>query len=161
MEIQQNDTINVNRAFESMLKNKKGIVKGKFDICHVSFEKKINYIAKIIHQQKYCKVVNYRILYWSSDCAMNTFIGKTPYKDSFLIYKSYKQTEKPGILFVLNVPINDEGFIDKILKYHLNYELARTPSLNMRVQIYIDNGDNTLLLDIYDDRGFNTYMHIK
>ena len=71
--------------------------------------------------------------------------------------KSYKNGIKPGIIFLEQDKI-DTKFIDFILLRHFNFELAKEPSLNIKVQFFIKFDDQfSMLFDIYDDRGFYAY----
>jgi len=37
--------------------------------------------------------------------------------------------------------------------------MAKEPSFNIRVQLSINTNNSIILLDIYDDRGFDIYFH--
>ena len=52
----------------------------------------------------------------------------------------------------------DEKIFRQLLTNHFNYETAEDPSLNIRVQICLNEETEIRLLDIYDDRGFDAYV---
>ena len=70
---------------------------------------------------------------------------------------SYRNEEDPGILYI-DMDSFDEKVFRNLLTNHFNYEMAEDPSLNMRVQICLNEKNGTRLLDIYDDRGFDVYV---
>lgn len=53
--------------------------------------------------------------------------------------------------------ILDISFLKSILNNHFNFEMAKEPSQNLRVQISVNLDNIIILLDIYDDRGFDIY----
>ena len=72
-------------------------------------------------------------------------ISKASHLDS-VVYK---------ILFWERVEPN---FLRSILLRHFNFELAKEPSLNIRVQLAVNNKEKfSILFDIYDDRGCYVY----
>ena len=95
----------------------------------------------------------YKILFWEKDEVLENCLAFWNYKK----IKSYKNGIKPGIIFVEQDKIDTE-FIDFILLRHFNFELAKEPSLNIKVQFFIKFDDQfSMLFDIYDDRGFYAY----
>ena len=69
----------------------------------------------------------------------------------------YNNKEAPGIIY-LDMDAFDEKVFRSLLTNHFNYEMAENPSLNIRVQICLNEKKGTRLLDIYDDRGLDVYV---
>ena len=69
---------------------------------------------------------------------------------------SYKNGKRAGVIFI-DDRILDESFLKSVLDNHFNFEMAKEPSQNLRVQICVNLNNIIMLLDIYDDRGFDIY----
>jgi hypothetical protein len=148
---------NINNLFNAKLRKKRGLIKGKIEMSHVFFDKKNDFILNILSLYKYNII--YRILFWESDSKMKDLLEKYSVGDSYVIYKSYNKKKRPGVLFIKGSCHSlDYELAKSILINHFNYELAKKPSLNMRVQIYLDCVNGEILLDIYDDRGLDLYF---
>lgn len=147
---------NFNQKFSKILNTKKGenIIWGRYDIESVGIEEKNNFIIKLISGQ--IIGVTYKILFWDNDEIIQNFIN-TNYKGNYSILTNYANGEEPGILYIDDIDLNN-FFFDKLLTNHFNYELAKDPSLNIRIQICINYINHIKLLDIYDDRGFDIYF---
>ena len=70
---------------------------------------------------------------------------------------SYENGEAPGVLYI-DMNVFDESVFRQLLTIHFNYEMAEDPSLNIRVQVCLNEENTIKLLDIYDDRGFDMYV---
>lgn len=146
---------NFDKKFKALLvnKNKKSVIKLKFDFESVCVGKKIELIKFLISNKNLVGNIVYKILFWEKDEALENCLAFWNYKK----IKSYKNGIKPGIIFVEQDKI-DTKFIDFILLRHFNFELAKEPSLNIKVQFFIKFNDQfSMLFDIYDDRGFYAY----
>jgi hypothetical protein len=151
------DSKNFDVNFEKLLKTKKGrnVVKGRFDIEPIELEAKLDFIIHMLLSTKSFVSLTYKILFWEEgtrvQSLMKSYKGKT-----YSTVSSYKNKEQPGVIFI-EEKIIDELFIKELLINHFNYEMAKDPSLNLRVQICVDQEDYITLFDIYDDRGFDIY----
>jgi len=70
---------------------------------------------------------------------------------------SYKNGKQPGNIFT-DEEVLDISFLKLLLSNHFNFEMAKEPSLNIRVQLCVNLHSFIILLDIYDDRGFDIYF---
>jgi len=105
---------------------------------------------------KIVKNITYKLIYWEKNEIISEFI-KNNTKSEFKITSLYRNGELPGVLFINEKGI-DENFFNTLLMNHFNYEMAESPSLNLRVQLFIHHDDLLTLLDIYDDRGVNVFL---
>ncbi len=137
-----------------LLKNKKGknIATGRFDIENIELRKKADFIIKFILSIKSIISVTYKILYWEKDAILKAFFTNLG-KNNFGISNSYRNGKLPGVVFTEEAVI-DESFLKLLLENHFNYEMAKEPALNLRIQICINQEELITVLDIYDDRGF-------
>jgi hypothetical protein len=152
------DSNNFNKNFERLLEEKKGpnVIKGRFDIEPVALEKKLDFIIKFFFSKGLIKSLTYRILFWEKDSLLINLM------DSIKVTKyqlniSYKNKEDPGVIFIDSNTF-DEFVFRSILINHFNFEMLETPSLNLRVQICLNEENEVRLIDIYDDRGFDIYV---
>jgi hypothetical protein len=146
----------INRLFcRNQGKNRKAI-EGQFNLEQISYKKRVDLICNTIlslnDKFKIC-----RILFWEKDENIKTFLQRSFPEEKFIIYKSYENKKTPGICFI-HTQKESNTLFRILLTNHFNYELAKEPALNIRVQIYIETIYTSFFLDIYDDRGF--YMHI-
>jgi hypothetical protein len=151
------DSKNFDKSFGKYLEGIESdkIVKGRFDIEPVEIEVKLNFIVRLILAFKPIASFTYKILYWEEDDLLKRLIETGEYQD-YSVAAPYKNGELPGIIFVDGETF-DESFFKLLLTNHFNYELAKEPSLNLRVQICINYETGIVLLDVYDDRGFDIY----
>jgi len=98
--------------------------------------------------------LTYKIMYWEQDERMKYLFSNKKYK----LVVSYKHGKRPGIIY-LEDKIIDTVFLNTLLETHFNYEMAKDPSINMRVQLCLNQAYSIILLDIYDDRGFDIYYY--
>ncbi|WP_148626091.1 hypothetical protein [Aliarcobacter cryaerophilus] len=151
---------NFDQNFTRLLKIKKGknILKGKFDLEHIQFKNKSEFIINLILSINSIQSITYKVLFWENDKTVeNFFYINFPNKE----YKKtlpYKNGKKAGVIFIDDKTI-DVIFLKTILTNHFNFEMAKEPSMNIRVQLSIDTNNSNILLDIYDDRGFDIYFH--
>jgi len=157
MQLKKIDSKNFDKSFEKLFEIKKGdnIVKGRFDIEPIQLKEKIDFITHLLLSFKSVSSLTYKILFWDSDKIIQKFIESNKEK-IFEIITPYKNGEMPGTLFIDERAI-DEAFLHTLLINHFNYEMAKDPSLNIRVQICVNHEKYITLLDIYDDRGFDIY----
>ncbi|WP_259014676.1 hypothetical protein [Emticicia fluvialis] len=140
-----------------LLKSKKGknIITGRFDIENIELKKKAGFIIKFILSIKCIKTVTYKILYWENDEVLKEFFNNSS-NNNFNISISYNYGKIPGVIFVEDTDI-DEFFLKLLLENHFNYEMAKEPALNLRIQVCINQEEFITVLDIYDDRGFDIF----
>jgi hypothetical protein len=142
----------------NLIKDKKikNIERDVFDIEKISLPNKSNFLISFIKGIKNVESIKYRILFWEKDNILINFFNYNFSDKNFEIQKPYKGRKSPGIIFVIDEKI-DSIFLSELLKNHFNYEMAKEPSMNLRVQIYLHQNKSITLLDIYDDRGFYVY----
>lgn len=157
MKLKVIDSKNFDKNFASLLETKKGknIVKGRFDIEPIGLNKKIEFITRLLFSFKSVLSLTYKILFWEKDSVVQKLVKSNKEKTCQFV-TSYKNGELPGVLFIDERTI-DEAFLNKLLINHFNNEMAKNPSLNMRVQICVNHEEYITLFDIYDDRGFDIY----
>lgn len=151
------DSENFDETFERLLEEKKGqnVIKGRFDIEPVELNEKLDFIIRLLLSFKSIAGFTYKILFWEKDNLVEGLLKSTKEK-VYKVATSYKNEELPGIIFVDSDTL-DEPFLKALLTNHFNYEMAKDPSLNLRIQICVSHEGYKTLLDIYDDRGFDIY----
>jgi hypothetical protein len=118
--------------------------------------KKIDFIVHKISEFEFRKIV-FKIIFWDDENRILDVINKKYDFDSIISSKQYKNGATPGVIFIEDSKLN-VSFFRQILLLHFNFELAKDPCINMKLQIFFDfENDKDILLDIYDDRGFNVY----
>lgn len=115
----------------------------------------IDFITRLLLSFKSVLSLTYKILFWEKDSVVQRLIESNEQK-IFEIGTSYKNGEAPGVIFIDDGTL-DETFLSTLLINHFNYEMAKDPALNLRVQICVNHENYITLLDIYDDRGFDIY----
>ncbi len=149
---------NFDSKFNKLLKQKGGrnIVRSNFDLENISMNKKIDFIVHKISEFEFRKIV-FKIIFWDDENRILDVINKKYDFDSIISSKQYKNGATPGVIFIEDSKLN-VSFFRQILLLHFNFELAKDPCINMKLQIFFDfENDKDILLDIYDDRGFNVY----
>ena len=149
------DYENVNDTFCQILKKRrdKSVVKGRIDIEHIALAKKAEFIYNIISSFSTKSEYIYRILFWEKDQVLKVFFKQYFSEIEYTIYQSYQNKQKPGICFVSGDELS-KSFFKLLITNHFNYELAKNPSLNIRIQIFFRIKGFNIVFDIYDDRGF-------
>lgn len=145
-----------NELFNTMLENDNtNVVKGRFNIENLSIQQKADYIFDLIKSfstdYKIC-----RILFWEKDEKIMCFIKKYAKKNCHIL-NCYQGKDVPGIC-ILNINEETSSLLKKILISHLGFELGEDFSINVRLQIYIKKEELRIIIDVYDDRGFNMYI---
>ena len=157
------DSNNFNTIFENILIAKGGenVVKGRYDIEPIPLEKKSGFIIQLLQSLREIKSITYKMLFWEKDELIKDFLNSNLQDKDYKIAINYSGTEIPGVVFVDDKEF-DYVLMKTILDTHFNYELGVLPSLNLRVQICVNNVyDFIYLLDVYDDRGFDIYHLLK
>jgi len=169
-----NNIKNFDKKFRQLLHTKGGrdILKGRCCMESIKLKNKVDFIMQLFLFSEGLLSLTYKIFFWETDKVMeefveNNFLHKTieesnKPKESKICVKarSYKGKRIPGVMY-LEDQLIDGNFFKKLLNVHFNFELALEPSLSLRVQICVNKKDLVLLLDIYDDRGFNLHMVTK
>ena len=139
------------------LKTKEGenIIKGRFDIEPVPLVRKLDFIIQFF-SLKLVGSLTYKILFWEKDDLLVSLMASINVT-KYWLSTSYENGEAPGVLYI-DFNTFDESVFRQLLIQHFNYEMAEDPSLNIRVQICLNEENQIKLLDIYDDRGFDVYV---
>jgi len=151
---------NFDQNFTRLLKIKKGknIVKGRFDLENIKFKNRTEFIINLILSINLIKCVTYKVLFWENDKKIESFFNANFPNKEYKKTLPYKNGKKEGVIFI-DDKIIDVLFLKTILIHHFNFEMAKEPSFNIRVQLSINTNSSIILLDIYDDRGFDIYFH--
>lgn len=157
MKILKEDYNTVNDFFCKALrkKNKKSVCT-RCDIEPIALIRKADFICNIIKSLE-AEYIICRILFWEKNEKIESFLQKHIPGNEYVVYKHYNNRMTPGICFV-HASKDMIPFLRVLLANHFNFELAKAPSLSVRVQICINTKYLGFLLDVYDDRGF--FMHI-
>lgn len=151
---------NFDMKLGSILKNKisDNVVRARFDIQKIQHRAKLNFINDLIDSTNAVSIT-YKILFWEKSCKIIELplFGE---ESKYLIRNEYNGGEFPGIVFLDSCKVNKD-LLFNLLTNHFNYEQAKDPGLNIRLQIYIEYNCNAQLFDIYDDRGFDLYYLMK
>ena len=149
---------NFDTSFKRLLKLKKGknIVKSRYFLENLTFKLRIDFVVQLISSIASVSNLIYRIEFWEKDEKIDSLFMHLDKNKRFEIRKPYKMGESPGTALMKDL-IVDRELLKVLLTNHFNFEMAYTPSLNMRLQIYINSKNHKILLDIYDDRGFDVY----
>lgn len=154
------NSANFDNQFSVLLENKGGenVITGRFDIEPVDLSKKLDFIVRLF-SLKVIVGLTYKILFWEKDTLIEDLL-KSMNLTKYWLNTSYKNGEDPGVLYI-DMKAFDEKILRQLLINHFNYEMAEDPSLNIRVQICINEENEIKLLDIYDDRGFDVYVLVS
>ena len=152
------NSANFDKRLGNLLKTKgdKNIIKGRFDTESIRLKQKSDFLISFVTLYKEIFSITYKILFWEKDEILKRFFDLSFPAKYYKIDKVYRNGKLPGSIFVDEQSI-DKPFLKILLDNHFNYEMAEEPSLNMRIQICINIKDFIVLLDIYDDRGFDIY----
>jgi len=150
------DSKNFDQVLGQILARKEGkkIIKGQFDIDSVTLAHKLDFIMVLLASFQTIRGLTYKILFWDRIDSIKDLIESSEKKCQ--IASLYEGYEHPGVIFVDDKAL-DISFCKQLLVNHFNYEMAKTPSLNLRIQLCINHSYDVTLLDIYDDRGFYIY----
>lgn len=148
---------NFDVEFRKISRNKRGIAKSRIDFENINVEAKIRLVMFLISKVSSLDSVVYRILFWEKDEKIEEHLLKNIDKRQYIKTKSYKNGARAGVIFIKEKAF-EPNFLKFILLRHFNFELAKEPSLNIRVQLAVNNKDKfSILFDIYDDRGCYVY----
>lgn len=151
------NSTNFDNWFSELLKNKGGnnIITGRFNIEPVVLDKKLDFIGEFF-SLNIISGLTFKILFWEKDDNLTTVMGLLKIA-KYWLHTSYKNGEDPGVLYI-DMNVFDESVFRQLLTYHFNYEMAKNPSLNIRVQFCLNEENKIKLFDVYDDRGFDVYV---
>lgn len=151
------NSTNFDDRFSVLLANKGGenIITGRFDIEPVGLTKKLDFIIQFF-SLKLITGLTFKILFWEKDNLLKSLMASMNIT-KYWLPTSYENGEAPGVLYI-DMNVFDESVFRQLLTNHFNYEMAEDPSLNIRVQICLNEENKIKLLDIYDDRGFDVYV---
>ena len=159
MEMKLFNSASFDEKFQKLLKNKKGknAVKGRLDLEPIKFNAKAEFIIVFMNSLKLSAGITYKISFWENDSKVEDYFKLNHPKKKYVKTSSYKNRQKGGVVF-LDEEVLDIHFLKSILSNHFNFEMAKTPSLNIRVQLSAELENYIILLDIYDDRGLDIYF---
>lgn len=158
METKIINSSNFDQNFKKLLKMKrgKGIASGRLCLESIKLKDKAELVILLISSLKSIIGITYKILFWEEDVKIERFLELNFPNKRYEKVLSYKNGKRAGVIFI-DDGILDISFLKSILNNHFNFEMAKEPSQNMRVQISVNLDDVIMLLDIYDDRGFYIY----
>lgn len=146
------------QSFKKLLKVKKGknITRGRFDLEPIKLKAKAELIILLISSLKSIISITYKVLFWEEDIKIETFFKLNFPNKKFEKASPYKNGKEAGVFFIDDERL-DISFLRLLLNNHFNFEMAKEPSQNVRVQLCVNLDNYIMLLDIYDDRGFDIY----
>ena len=158
METRIINSSNFNQNFKKLLKIKKGrgIANGRLCIESIKLKDKAEFVILLISSLKSIIGITYKILFWEEDVKIEKFLELNFPNKRYEKVLSYKNGKQAGAIFI-DDGILDISFLKSILNNNFNFEMAKEPSQNLRVQISVNLDNIIILLDIYDDRGFDIY----
>jgi hypothetical protein len=134
----------------------KNIASGRIDIENIKPSEKVEMVIFLISSYKTAKALTYKILFWEEDKKIEDFFKFSFPNKRYKKTISYKNGKKAGVIYVEDIKI-DFLFLEELLNNHFNFELAKEPSQNIRIQLIINFEYFNILFDIYDDRGLNIF----
>ena len=147
---------NFDVEFRKIRRNKRGIARSRIDFENIDVEAKIRLIMFLISKASHLDSVVYKILFWERDEKIEEYLLKNM-KGRYTKARPYKNGARAGVIFIKEKAF-DPNFLRSVLLHHFNFELAKEPSLNIRVQLVANNKEKfSILFDIYDDRGCYVY----
>lgn len=158
MKIKNVNSSNFDQSFKSLLKSKKGknIVSGRLYLESIKLDSKTDLIILLISSLKSITGITYKILFWEENTKIEGFLESNLPNKKYEKVLSYKNGKRAGAIFIDDIFL-DISFLKSILNNHFNFEMAKEPSLNLRVQICVNLESIIMLLDVYDDRGLDIY----
>ncbi|WP_018338724.1 hypothetical protein [Butyricimonas synergistica] len=158
MEIENINSSNFDRNLKKLLKIKEGrnIANGRLCLESIKLKDKAELVILLISSLKSIISITYKILFWEEDIKIEKFLELNFPNKRYEKVLSYKNGKRAGVIFI-DDRILDESFLKSVLDNHFNFEMAKEPSQNLRVQICVNLNNIIMLLDIYDDRGFDIY----
>lgn len=148
---------NFDIEFRKISRNKRGVARSRIDFENIDVEAKIRLVMFLISKANHLDSVVYKILFWERDEKIEEYLLKNIDKRKYIKTKSYKNGARAGVIFIKEKAL-EPNFLRSILLHHFNFELAKEPSLNIRVQLAVNNKEKfSILFDIYDDRGCYAY----
>ena len=129
--------------------------KQKYTNCNIesmSYDEKISTIETYFNDSN---LIELKLYYWEPDCQIQQYIRIFNY--DFISLKSYKGRTIPGVMLIQLKKL-DIIFIRNLLFNHFNKDFSRNPYLDIRPYFLIQNQENQIVLEIYDDRGFNVFL---
>ena len=150
------DSTNFDIEFRKISRNKRGVARSRIDFENIDVEAKIRLVMFLISKASHLDSVVYKILFWERDEKIEEYLLKNM-KGQYTKAKPYKNGARAGVIFIKEKTL-EPNFLRSILLHHFNFELAKEPSLNIRVQLAVNNKEKfSILFDIYDDRGCYVY----
>ena len=150
------DSKNFDQVFGQLLAKKEGenTIKGRFDIEPVTLAHKLDFVVALLSSFQTIRGLTYKILFWDRIGSIKDLMASS--RKRYQLSSLYEGDEHPGVIFVDEESL-DDSFCKRLLVNHFNYEIAKAPSLNLRIQLCVNHSHYITLLDIYDDRGFDIY----
>lgn len=118
----------------------------------MSFNDKISTIETYFNDSN---LIVLKLYYWESDCQITQYIRNFNY--NYVSLKSYKGRTIPGVVLI-SLRKTDTIFIRNLLFNHFNKDFSRNPFLDIRPYFLVQNQASEIVLEVYDDRGFNVFI---
>ncbi len=138
--------INYNKFYHGKQKYFKHIIE------YLNFDEKTSAIESYFNNSTFIKL---KLYFWEPDCQILQYIKN--FNCDFILLKSYKGRVKPGVVLISFKEL-DIVFIRNLLFNHFNKDFSRNPCLDIRPYFLIQNKTNNIVLEVYDDRGFNVFV---
>lgn len=152
------DIEKVNEHIEEIISNKtnKDVLKLRCDIEQLEVNGKIDRIFSLLEYFDEPSQIIYRIDFWQSSDEIIELIESRGMVECTML-KEYEKDAVPGVILLETKSIRDD-IMRELLFRHFNYELARVPAFNMKIQLLLAKNGRTCVFNFYDDRGFDTYF---
>jgi len=118
----------------------------------VDLDKKIELIISTISLTKEDEKLYLFLKFWQEDTSIIDELKKN--EINIIHHKKYLGDEEAGGL-ACEITLVNSDFIHQLLLCHFNYETGGEPYLNIRPYFVLN--ESKIIIDIYDDRGFDIY----
>lgn len=136
-------------------KQKSRLITARYDFEKIKIKNKVKLLLNEITTKSSQQGFFCRLLFWEGSNHLTALLERIGILlEKYCIYQEYLGKSKPGIVY-LQLLGTDIDCMEILLTEHLNYELGVVPSVNIRLQIFIELENWSYLYDIYDDRGMN------
>ncbi|MGS4345509.1 hypothetical protein ACKUSY_07935 [Myroides odoratus] len=122
-----------------------------------SFDKRVGFVTEFV-KDDLKKEFLLEIKFWENTQTVVNLL-KEVQEESYIV-EEYKGGEAPGILVIQDCNLN-KVFFTQLVQFHYNFELAKSPSLNIKLLLFIDTVSYLKVYDFYDDRGFLVNFYFK
>ena len=150
------DKKSFDKIFQKLLlfKKRDRFIDARFNVESLPLDARPDFVIQLLLSFEKALRIIHKILFWEEDTRLLSFMESHARNRNYSLTTSYKGRGSPGIIYMVDESI-DKIFLAEILKYHFNYEPVQEPSFDMQLQTCIDHKEFAVLIDIYDDRGFD------